>query len=128
MSGWSSTTRTVFLAVCTGLSRTRFVVIGFSLRASGGQGEHTNDACPAWLVRLDLKPSANHPRSIRHDVKPHSVIRWMVFLDACAVVVDDECSPSIFGIQVNTYVARLPMLDGIIHGFLGDVIEMRRHR
>src|SRR4051812_38228031 len=126
--GWSSTTKTVFLAVCMGLSRTIFVVIRLSLRASGGQGEHAGDACPTWRIQPDLKLSADHPRSIRHDVQAHSMTRWMVFLDAGAVVVDDECSPSIFGKQVNPQVARLPVLDGVIHGFLGDVIEMRRHR
>ena len=55
------------------------------------------------------------------------MIRWMVFLDACAIVVNDECAPSIFGKQVDVYVARRAMFDGIIHGFLRNVIEMRRH-
>src|ERR1700752_325148 len=116
MRGWSSTTRTVFLAVCTGLSRTRFVVICFFLRASGGHGEHAGNACSVGRAGADVQPAADHPRSITHDVQPHPTTGRPVFLKSGAVVVDVQGSPAIFGKQTDEDIARVVMFNGVIHG------------
>ena len=76
---------------------------------------------------LNLERSANHPGSILHDVQPHPMIGRVVFLEAGAVVGDRERTPSVFGDRRMTYAACLPVFDGIVDGFLRDVIEMRGH-
>ena len=44
-----------------------------------------------------------------------------------AVVRDQKRAPSVARIQANHNIARLPVLDGVVHRLLRDVVKVRRH-
>ena len=68
-----------------------------------------------WLVRPDLKPSANHPRSIVHDVKSQALIVPTVFDNTGTVIFDEQRPPAILCGQTDQDVARMTVLESIVH-------------
>src|SRR5258708_29930369 len=95
---------------------------------AGFNWEDADHGRPLDRPRCNLKRSADHPRSIVHDVQAHAWTVSPVFYDSGTVIVDQQCTLLIRSSQANQDVARVTMLEGVVHCFLSDMVKMRGPR
>ena len=79
------------------------------------------------LFAPDLQISSNHASAIAHDVEPHSGVGRGRALNAYAVVLNNQRALGVAREKPNENFPGVAVLDGIVHGFLSDVVKMRRH-
>ena len=78
-------------------------------------------------ARLNLQRRANHFRAVVHDMQAHARTVSDIFWQAHTIVRDAERHALAVRAQFDQYVLAVPVLDGVVHGFLRDAIEVSSH-
>src|SRR5262249_36574757 len=96
-------------------------VIPWALR----MGPFADDRGAAAGVAVDSEGGTNHAGTIIHNAESHAGGFVHAFWEAYAIVVHGQRGAVLSSRQGQDNVARLPMFNGVTHGFLRNAIEMR---
>src|SRR6476661_3892154 len=90
-------------------------------------GAYRKSACHCGAsdgIRANIQGSADHARTIVHDVEAHALRRFPKHLESRAVIFDQQCTPTVICRKADQDVAGMTVLDCVVHCLLCDVVEM----